>query len=504
MSTIIFVAMLGQSPVYATPVSRTITIDGVMTDWIAPFDLTTNPGQFSTDGDGSVCPSTDLDTGTPCAVLTPSGRDLARFAYTWDTTNLYFYVERVAGTSNSTDWFFYIDVDNDGLMEAGEKVLRIAWNGNTRATSRELWDYVPLLPAGDSMAGDGYTMPGGISNKQTMAGASGGATDKLSMESWIAFSEIGLSGPQSIQFHIAAGNSTALPGGIIDNMNGPAGSGLQFSELGVSKIASVADVYGTSAFSYTITISNAGDVDATNVSVTDVLPAEVSYVSHAAGQGSYDQATGVWTIGTIPFTTPNTSISLVITVVPAAVTVVTPVTNSTSALTLDQNDSNSANDIGSVTVQLHPAPSLVVMKSVTTVTDPVNLSVNPKSIPGAVKLYQVDVTNTGTGASDADSLVVADAIPVNTEMYVASLGAGPVVFIDSGSTLAYTYTSLSSTTDSIDFSSNGGATWTYTPVADADGYDANVTNFRIRPTGSLPAAVGSTPAFSLRFQVRLK
>lgn len=505
MSAIFCTLMLVQSMAWAATISRTITIDGVMTDWTTPIDLTINPGQFSTDGDGSLCPSSDLDTGTPCAVLTPSGRDLARFAYTWDVTNLYFYVERVAGTSNSTDWFFYMDVDNDGLMEAGEKVLRIAWSGNTGATSRELWDYVPVVAAGDAMAGDGYTMPGSIANKQALAGANGGATDKLSMESWIAFADIGLSGPQSIQFHIAAGNSTALPGGIIDNMNGPVGSGLQFSELSVTKTASVADVYGTTAFSYTITVNNAGDSDATNVSLVDVLPAELTYQSHVAGQGSFDSVTGVWTIGTIPFTTPNTSASLVITVVPAAVTVLTAVTNTTSALALDQNDTNSTNDVGSVTVNLHPGPSLVVMKSVTGVSDPVNLAVNPKSIPGAVKLYQVDVTNTGTGASDADSLIIADAIPANTELFVANLGSGPVVFIDSGSTLTYTYTSLSSTTDSIDFSNNGGASWTYVPVADADGYDANVTHFRVRPAGSLPAATGgSNPAFSLRFQVRLK
>src|SRR6478736_3671510 len=110
--------------------------------------------------------------------------------------------------------------------------------------------------------------------------------------------------------------------------------------------------------------------------------------------------------------------------------------------------------------------------------------------------------NTGLGTLDSNSVVVSDPIPPNTALFVGNLGgspAGPVSFIDSASTLTMAYTSLSSTTDDVDFSSDGGASWGYVPVPDAAGYDAAVTNLRVRPRGRMAAwsGAGAYPGFSL-------
>lgn len=48
---------------------------------------------------------------------------------------------------------------------------------------------------------------------------------------------------------------------------------------------------------YTITLTNNGPDDATDLEVDDTLPAETTYVSHIASQGSYDENTGVWDVG---------------------------------------------------------------------------------------------------------------------------------------------------------------------------------------------------------------
>jgi uncharacterized repeat protein (TIGR01451 family) len=48
---------------------------------------------------------------------------------------------------------------------------------------------------------------------------------------------------------------------------------------------------------YTITFTNNGPDAATDLEVDDALPAEVTYVSSVASQGSYDQNTEVWTVG---------------------------------------------------------------------------------------------------------------------------------------------------------------------------------------------------------------
>jgi hypothetical protein len=123
-----------------------------------------------------------------------------------------------------------------------------------------------------------------------------------------------------------------------------------------------------------------------------------------------------------------------------------------------------------------------------------------------VQLYNVRVTNQGSGPVDNNAVLIVDSVPGNTSMFVGDLGAagsGPVTFINGtpSSALTWTFTSLSSTTDDVDFSNDGGVTWTYTPVPDANGYDGAVTTLRLRPKGTMPGNGGGDPYFELRFRV---
>jgi uncharacterized repeat protein (TIGR01451 family) len=165
--------------------------------------------------------------------------------------------------------------------------------------------------------------------------------------------------------------------------------------------------------------------------------------------------------------------------------------------------SNSASDVNAIVY-----PTLINMKTVSVISDPVNGASNPKFIPGAEALYTLQITNTGLGTVDRDALIITDPIPANTELYVGDLGgagSGPVNF--SGSTpannLSWTYTSLASTTDDLSFSNNGGVSFAYTPTG--TGYDASVTHIRFNPKGKMAAssALGN-PSFGLGFKVRVK
>ena len=153
--------------------------------------------------------------------------------------------------------------------------------------------------------------------------------------------------------------------------------------------------------------------------------------------------------------------------------------------------------------------NLVMVKSSTTFSDPVNGTTNPKSLPGSVKTYTITVTNQGSGASDANSVRLSDPIPTQGEMVVANIGgagSGPVLFTQGSPTsgLTYTFTSLASTTDSLEFSNDGGTTWTYTPTANVNGTDPAVTNLRIAPTGAFAANAGTAPSFTIQFRMRVK
>jgi uncharacterized repeat protein (TIGR01451 family) len=79
--------------------------------------------------------------------------------------------------------------------------------------------------------------------------------------------------------------------------------------------------------------------------------------------------------------------------------------------------------------------ALTVIKSQTVISDPFNGAVNPKAIPGAVIEYCIDINN--TGATQADAIVLTDAIPANTTYQAATIrvavaGAGTACTSGSG------------------------------------------------------------------------
>jgi uncharacterized repeat protein (TIGR01451 family) len=155
-------------------------------------------------------------------------------------------------------------------------------------------------------------------------------------------------------------------------------------------------------------------------------------------------------------------------------------------------------DIGVGTFTVAPLlPSLTIMKSSVVLSDPTG-SVDPKRIPGAVLRYDINVTNSGPGAVDANSLVIVDPVPGNTTLDVG--GASPVVFVNGSPVSGLTFNYASH----VSYSSVGeSGPFTYTPVPDANGYDAAVRAIRIAPAGVMNAAGGGNPAFTLQFRVRI-
>lgn len=148
-------------------------------------------------------------------------------------------------------------------------------------------------------------------------------------------------------------------------------------------------------------------------------------------------------------------------------------------------------------------PSLTVTKTGVPYSDPQNGTTNPKRIPGGVTEYTLSATSPSAYTVTSNSVVVSDATPANAELVVANIGgagSGPAAFTAGSTGLTYTFTSLASTTDNIDFSNNNGSTWNYTPVANANGADPNVTNIRLRPQGAMAAS--STFSFRVRYRIR--
>lgn len=132
---------------------------------------------------------------------------------------------------------------------------------------------------------------------------------------------------------------------------------------------------------------------------------------------------------------------------------------------------------------------------------------NPKATPGALLKVSAVATNTGTGSPDANATTLTLPIPANTRFFLGDMGpagSGPVQFTQ-GSTssgLTYSWVGFSSTTDSLEFSSNSGSTWTYVPTPNAQQTDAAITNVRVKPSGTFATGTApNLPSFTVTYGV---
>ena len=154
-------------------------------------------------------------------------------------------------------------------------------------------------------------------------------------------------------------------------------------------------------------------------------------------------------------------------------------------------------------IVLPTMPALRVTKNVDVLLDPISGAVNPRQIPGSLQRYRVTVTNTGAGTVDASTLVIADIVPANAELVVASGPGNPVQFFDGTTPSGLTFAYPANVTYS---SQPGGAPpYTYVPVPNGNGVDPNVTALRIAPGGAMAGAVsGNNPTFSVEFRIRVR
>jgi uncharacterized repeat protein (TIGR01451 family) len=117
--------------------------------------------------------------------------------------------------------------------------------------------------------------------------------------------------------------------------------------------------------------------------------------------------------------------------------------------------------------------------------------------PGQVITYSVLVTNSGTGT--ATSVAAQDQLTPYVSWGLNSFGAGNPFQLSQGTPPSGLLLGAPV------YSSNNGATWTYTPVSGGGGapagYDANVTNWRIPMTGTMN---GNGANFTINYRVMVK
>lgn len=157
-----------------------------------------------------------------------------------------------------------------------------------------------------------------------------------------------------------------------------------------------------------------------------------------------------------------------------------------------------------LTLVVAPQNLLVTIASKVT-WDPVSTTYNPKMLPGARLRTDLSLSNPDLVPLDTGSASVT--VPTPGKLRVALDGdgasAGAAIRLVEGSPasgLALRYGTPADTTDDVDFSSDGGASWGYAPVAGNAASEAAITHVRLRPRGAM--AKQSNVVLSLPYTVR--
>ena len=464
--------LLSSAASAAELISRTIVVDGNLSDWYAPIDITNHPGQFSEDCQGGQAPSCDADFP-----VSGTGRDLKKFSYTWDNSHLYFYVERWASSSNTTNWLFYLDQNANGLMEAGERIFLVEWSGSNRRTNAYLCPYFPANPQGDPLVdpvtgrGDGYTMPGGTVSSSSGCTAldeeRGGASSGTEMESRVAWSQLGLPGPQNMRFHIASSQNLNLPGQVIDNMDGPGGpggGGLFPPDMSITLDDVPETLISDGTFTFSVNLDRTYFDDFSDINVAIDLGGLIIYQGHAAPAGTSfvdTSGNGIPDTWQIPLLQQQESRVLQITAKAAHVTDSIQATLSATLSAWQGEDSDASNNQDVAIITLLPGARLSVEKTASVA----------QANPGEIVRYTVQLTNTGD--TNINDIAVTNSLPKFVALRVNGFGPGQALLVTGMAAGA------------VQYADDGGLSFAYIPVGNED---AQVTDIRVPLSGVLAPA----------------
>ena len=178
------------------------------------------------------------------------------------------------------------------------------------------------------------------------------------------------------------------------------------ADVAITKSVAPASVLVGQPTTFTVVVTNRGPARVTGLVVKDLLPAGLAFESAVPSQGSYADATGAWTVGTL-LDAQSATLTLV-----ATVTVADAVTNSALVIAQDQPDpvarNNSAAAIVNGTANADVGVSTAVDTSAPSVGDTVTFT----------------VTVVNTGPSPATGVVVTDALAAGLTFVTATPSQG--------------------------------------------------------------------------------
>ena len=290
---------------------------------------------------------------------------------------------------------------NDPTPNVGETIaytITLTNNGPSNATSVIVQD---MLPAGltfvSATPSQGTYVQATPTSTWTVGSVANGSSAVLTIRATVVSPDPATNTvtiTHSDQFDPNPGNNTA------SSVVTP-----QQADVGLTKTVSNPTPNVGDTITYTVTARDAGPSAATGVTVQDLLPAGVTFVSATPSRGSYNSATGTWTIGNLGLSTAQTL------VIQATVASPNPSTNTATISHADQFDPNTANNTASAVVTPQQA-DLALAKTVS----------NPTPNVGDTVTYTITLSN--NGPNDATSVQVTDLLPAGVSFVSAATSQG--------------------------------------------------------------------------------
>jgi len=445
-------------------VLTTITVDGDMSDWSA---VLADPYQTAYDGPALGLP--DLD-----APVQSTGRDLMAFAWTYDSSYLFFYTQRAASSSNQQNFWFYCDTNDDGLLQSGEPVIAVDWKGSNRTATVYRNDYVAAGAGGDPLGdpsgyADGWTLPGTVTNALQLESIKSGAWNGVEMETRVSWANLGVPPGTAVRFHVSSSNSWNLPNQIDDNMGGPGGfvgtTRFPGVEIRPDSLSGTVVPGGLLPFAHSVanTGSHADTINLNWSSSGSFLPSSIRFYHDLDGDGRPGAADPLLA-DTDGDGLPDTGLLDIGASLPVLVVLEAPLgVGEGDSVILEVTVTSSASpfkaDLATDTAVV-ATPAMTLVKAVSDNSGP----------PGTLLTYTVTYLSNGT--TPAYNVAIIDEVPPNTVYEPGSAGGA-------GTT--------------IEFSHDGGAGF--------DGSEAAPVT-HIRWSFSAPLAPGDTGQVSFRATIR--
>jgi uncharacterized repeat protein (TIGR01451 family) len=159
---------------------------------------------------------------------------------------------------------------------------------------------------------------------------------------------------------------------------------------------------------FTILVTNNGSANNTGVTLNDLLPSGLVYVSHVASIGTYSSGSGTWAIGNL-----NNGASQTLTITATVTAAAVPTVTNTATVSGNVYDPNPNNNTSSVTVSPNISADLAVVKSVDDATP----------LLGGNVVFTIVASNNGPVA--ATGVVVTEILPAGLTYVSHTTSTGP-------------------------------------------------------------------------------